>query len=128
MATNQQVQDLFIWLDHDKDGQLCFEDLRETIGLDVSPKEAVYFRQNVRNSKNQPCNYPSCWENTLYQNKSTYCALHQKVMKNSTNDFFNSISQKLPKQEWELFSSEMIKQKYRVKLGDLSQLIEQFTN
>lgn len=44
VASEDQIQDLFKWLDHDKDGQLCFEDLRETIGLDVSPKETIYFR------------------------------------------------------------------------------------
>jgi len=31
-------------MDRDQDGKLSFEDMKETIGLDVSPKEAVYFR------------------------------------------------------------------------------------
>jgi len=44
VATEEQVRDLYNWLDKDKDGQVSFEDMRETIGLDVSPKEAVYFR------------------------------------------------------------------------------------
>ena len=82
IAPESQVRDLFNWMDHDKDGQLSFEDLRETIGLDVSPQEGVYFRQNIKNSKSQPCQFPSCWENTLYNNKSAYCPLHQKIMKN----------------------------------------------
>ena len=94
--------------------------MRETIGLDVSPKEAVYFRQNVKKSKSQPCNYEGCWENTLYNHKSVFCSLHQKVMKNVSIDLFNAISTKLPRQEWELFSSEIIKNKYRVTLGFLS--------
>ena len=54
--------------------------------------------------------------------------MHQKVMKNSCIDLFNQISQKLPRQEWELFSSELIKTKYRIMLGKLSQLLEQFTS
>ena len=66
VASEDQIRDLFNWLDKDQDGKLSFEDMRETIGLDVSPKEAVYFRQNVQNSKSQPCAYQSCWENTLY--------------------------------------------------------------
>jgi len=71
--------------------------MRETIGLDVAPKEAVYFRQNIKNSKNQPCNYPGCWENTLFNHRSAYCSLHQKVIKNSSSDLFNTISKKLPR-------------------------------
>lgn len=51
IATDDETRDLFNWLDKDKDGELSFNDLRETIGLDVSPKEVVYFRQNVKNSK-----------------------------------------------------------------------------
>ena len=49
-------------------------------------------------------------------------------MKNACIDLFNQISQRLPKQEWELFSSELIKTKYRVKLGQLSSLLDQFTS
>ena len=92
VVTEEAMLDLFNWMDKDQDGKLSFTDLRETIGLDVSPKEAMYFRQNVKNSKSQPCEYPSCWENTLYNNRSAYCPLHQKVMKNSTIDLFNQIS------------------------------------
>ena len=43
-ASEDEIRDLFNWLDKDQDGELSFLDLRETIGLDVSPKEAVYFR------------------------------------------------------------------------------------
>jgi len=128
VASAEQIREVFEWLDSDKDGKLSFEDVRETIGLDVAPKEGNYFRQNVVNSKSQPCNYPSCWENTLYNNRSSFCPLHQKIMKNACIDLFNQISQKLPRQEWELFSSELIKTQYRTTLGQLSQLLEQFTS
>ena len=96
IAPDDQVRSLFNWLDADKDGQLSFEDLRETIGLDVSPQEGIYFRQNIRNGKSQPCQFPLCWENTLYNNRSAFCPLHQKIMKNSTMDLFNQVSQKMP--------------------------------
>ena len=49
-------------------------------------------------------------------------------MKNSSVDLFNSISNKMDQQEWELFSSELIKLKYRITLSHLSQLVEQFTS
>ena len=45
-------------------------------------------------------------------------------MKNSSVDLFNSISNKMDQQEWELFSSELIKLKYRITLSHLSQLVE----
>ena len=44
IAPEEQIRELFNWLDKDKDGKLSFEDLRATIGLDVSPQEGVYFR------------------------------------------------------------------------------------
>lgn len=49
-------------------------------------------------------------------------------MKNSSIDLFQQISQKMERQEWELFTSEIIKNKYKVTLGFLNQLLEQFTN
>lgn len=55
VASSEQIREVFDWLDLDKDGKISFEDVRETIGLDVAPKEGTYFRQNVKNSKNQPC-------------------------------------------------------------------------
>ena len=89
VASEDQIRELFDWVDYDKDGGISFEDIKETVGLDVAPREAVYFRQNIKNSKSQPCQFPSCWENTLYNARSSYCPLHQKVMKNSCIDLFN---------------------------------------
>lgn len=55
VVTDDQIKDLFDWLDVDGDGQISFEDLRASIGRDIAPHEEIYFRQNVNNSKNQPC-------------------------------------------------------------------------
>lgn len=38
------LQDLFNWLDNDKDGKLSFEDLRQTVGKETNPLEQLYFR------------------------------------------------------------------------------------
>ena len=89
VVTEEQIRGLFEWLDADQDGQISFEDLRASIGKDIAPHEEIYFRQNIKNSKNQPCQYPQCWENTLYNNKSGYCPLHQKIMKNKSLDLFS---------------------------------------
>ena len=45
-----------------------------------------------------------------------------------TIDLFNQISQKMEAQEWELFTSEIIKKDYKVTLADLSQSLSNFTN
>ena len=51
VTSEQEVDELFDWLDNDKDGKLSYEDLRETIGQDIAPKGIAYFRQNVSQSK-----------------------------------------------------------------------------
>ena len=112
VTSEQEVDQLFDWFDNDRDGKLSYEDLRETIGQDIAPKGIAYFRQNVSQSKSQPCQYPSCWEDTLYNNKSSYCQLHQKVMKNASIDLFELISEKLQPEEWDLFTSEIINVNY----------------
>ena len=38
------MDQLFDWLDNDKDGKLSYEDLKETIGQDIAPKGIAYFR------------------------------------------------------------------------------------
>ena len=44
VASEDQIRELFNWVDFDKDGGISFEDIKETVGLDVAPREAVYFR------------------------------------------------------------------------------------
>jgi len=43
-APSQQIKEIFDWLDFDQDGSISFEDLRSTAGLDLAPKESLYFR------------------------------------------------------------------------------------
>ena len=38
-ATEELIQDLFNWLDYDKDNKISFEDLRMTAGKEISPME-----------------------------------------------------------------------------------------
>ena len=49
-------------------------------------------------------------------------------MKNTTIDLFNTISQRMESQEWDLFTSEIIKKNYKITLNELSQLLLNFTN
>ena len=126
VVTPDQVQGLFSWLDVDNDGQISFEDLRASIGRDIAPNEGIYFRQNIVNSKNQPCNYPQCWENTLFNSKSQYCPLHQKIMKNSSLDFFRQLIVKMAREDWDQINMHLVKKKYIITLGELTDLLSQY--
>ena len=44
VADDSQIKEVYAWMDLDKDGKISFEDLRQTVGLDVSPMEQIYFR------------------------------------------------------------------------------------
>ena len=43
-ADSDQIRELYNWMDVDQDGKIKFEDLRQSVGLDVSPMEQIYFR------------------------------------------------------------------------------------
>ena len=43
-AEPKQVAELLSWLDKDGDGKISYEDLRHTVGKEISPMEQVYFR------------------------------------------------------------------------------------
>ena len=120
-------RELFDWLDLDKDGVVSFNDLRATAGVEIAPMEQFFFRQDIKSSKNVPCNFTGCWENLLYQNeKSPYCPLHQKVIKNSVIDLFQKIAAKFTSQEWDLFTYDLIKTEYKIKISDLLQKLEDY--
>jgi Ca2+-binding EF-hand superfamily protein len=43
-APTYLIREVFDWIDFDRDGKITFEDLRATVGQDLAPKEALYFR------------------------------------------------------------------------------------
>lgn len=43
-SSDSQIKPVFEWLDFDRNGKITFEDLRATAGLDLAPKESLYFR------------------------------------------------------------------------------------
>lgn len=75
-AKPEQVDALLAWLDADGDGRISYEDMRRSMGKEIAPMEQLYFRQDNRGTKYQSCNYPECWENTLFNRGSIYCHLH----------------------------------------------------
>jgi hypothetical protein len=91
-ADDDQIYPIFEWLDFDGDGKITFEDLRATAGQDLAPKEALYFRQDVKPGKVVNCKYEKCWENNNFNSKSQYCQLHQKILRNLCLDRFSLIA------------------------------------
>jgi hypothetical protein len=91
-AKENQVRSLFNWLDHDKDQKISFLDLRNSIGLEILPQEQFFFRQDVKDLSKITCKYEDCWENNSFNQKSDYCILHQKIIKNLTKELLAHIS------------------------------------
>lgn len=68
-----------------------------------------------------------CWENLLYaKSKSPYCQLHQKIIKNSVLDQFMKLALKFTSQEWDLFTYDLIKSSYKIKIGDLLSKLDSY--
>lgn len=60
--------------------------------------------------------------------RSPYCQLHQKILKNKTVDLFNAVRLKSDQHKWELLTQELTKRRYEIKLNDLSELLDKYSN
>ena len=49
-------------------------------------------------------------------------------MRNTTIDFFNTVSTKMEQQEWDLFTSDIIKKDYKITLKSLHSRLVNFTS
>lgn len=87
-------------MDYDKDQKISFLDLRNSIGLEILPQETFFFRQDVKHGKSVTCVYEDCWEDNKFNQKSVYCPLHQKIIRNYVNDLFVKISLTMTSDEW----------------------------
>lgn len=47
--SEKQFEDIFTMLDLDKDGKISFQDWTKSIGPEIHPSEALYFRQDLIN-------------------------------------------------------------------------------
>jgi hypothetical protein len=106
-ARETQFKTLFNWLDYDKDQKISFLDLRNSIGLEILPQETFFFRQDVKHGKSVTCVYEDCWEDNKFNQKSHYCSLHQKIIKNYVNDLFVRISLTITSDEWTKLSEKI---------------------
>lgn len=122
-APQSGIKEVFDWLDFDRDGRLTFEDLRATAGQDLAPKEALYFRQDVKPGKSVTCKYEGCWENNNFNSKSQYCQLHQKILRNIAMDRFQHAASRANDDQWEALSDAIIKTDFNMTVGSLGFLL-----
>jgi len=101
------IEGLYRWLDHDKDGKISFEDLRQTAGKETNPMEQLFFRQDVKRGQVITCKYEKCWENNSNNSNSQYCPLHQKILRNRCFDKCSQISQALDESKWQSLLAEL---------------------
>ena len=112
-------QQVFDWLDFDKDQKISFLDLKKTIGFELMPQEQFFFRQDVARAKHLTCKYLECWENTQFDSKSPYCPLHKKIIRNLVIDLFERLNRKIADTEWLDFRTQLRRTKYVVTIGNL---------
>ena len=115
---------MFEWLDSDGDGKITFEDLRATAGQDLAPKEALYFRQDVKPGKVVNCKYDKCWENNNFNSKSQYCLLHQKILRNLCLDRFSLIAQRATDDQWQQLSQAVVQADFSMTVGEVEAMLQ----
>ena len=111
--------EVFDWLDFDKDKKISFLDLKHTLGFELMPQEQFFFRQDVAPKKKMTCRYAGCWENTQFNEKSPYCPLHQKIIRNLVIDLFERINQQITDSAWLDFKADLQRTNYIVSIAKL---------
>ena len=122
-ATDKVVMEVFNWLDFDRDQRINFLDLKNTLGLELMPQEQFFFRQDVAPAKKMTCRYSECWEDTQHNQKSPYCPLHQKIIRNLVIDLFERINQKISDSDWLAFKADLQRTNFILSIGKLQTLL-----
>jgi len=73
--TSEQFEELYTFLDYDKDGKVTYEDFKKSVGSVISPIEFLYFRQDHPPQRLVTCQHENCWDATKGSGK--YCSLHK---------------------------------------------------
>ena len=93
--------------DVDGDGKISYSDWHKSVGPEIHPGESLYFRQDKSNINQyfsiddqkkvntNACKQYQCWQQTC--GNGSYCALHNKMHKDSVTKFYESLYMKLTK-------------------------------
>ena len=87
------------------------------------PQEQFFFRQDVAPAKKMTCRYSECWEDTQHNQKSPYCPLHQKIIRNLVIDLFERINQKISDSDWLAFKADLQRTNFILSIGKLQTLL-----
>ena len=126
-AKDSQFRQLFNWLDYDKDQKISFQDLKNSIGLEILPQESFFFRQDVKLGKTITCIYEDCWENNSYNQTSQYCQLHQKIIKNYINDLLLKLSESIPTSDWNKMLHTLSNTQNITTVANFSKMIREYS-
>jgi len=74
------------------------------------------------------CRYDDCWENNSFNQKSAYCALHQKIIRNLVMDLFERVSQQMGDEDWLNFKADLQNTKNIIPIGKLQMLLYKYAN
>jgi len=81
-CSDQHIKDFFEWMDKDGDNKISFEDLRDSVGKEMTTSfDESPFRGESKKGKPIVCKYERCFENNSFNASSMYCQLHQKMLK-----------------------------------------------
>lgn len=105
--TSEQFEELYNFLDYDRDGHVTYEDFKKSVGSVISPVEFLYFRQDIPPQKLVTCQHNNCWEGT--KGASKYCSLHRKIIKDKTLMLLHSFQKAISADGWLKFLAELKK-------------------
>lgn len=103
--TEEQFEDLYAFLDHDKDGHITYEDFKQSVGSIISPVEFLYFRQDIPPQRLVTCQHHNCWEATKGAGK--YWFLHKKIVRDRSLQLLGKFQKSMKKDRWSSFLKEL---------------------
>jgi hypothetical protein len=70
------------------------------------------------------CKYEKCWENNIFNSKSQYCHLHQKILRNICTDKFALIATSSSDDKWESLIDHLARKDFTMKIHQLDSLLK----
>ncbi|CAI2381224.1 unnamed protein product [Moneuplotes crassus] len=104
--TENQFEDLYSFLDHDKDGRITYEDFKKSVGSVISPVEFLYFRQDIAPQRLVTCQHENCWDETKGTGK--YCSLHKKIIKDKSLMLLDKFQKTVKPKVWTQFLKDLL--------------------
>ena len=75
----ERAENVFKYFDKDGDGKVSYQDFVKSIGMEIHPRESLYFRQEkteAMKAKDSACDVVGCWESVI--GRTLFCMPHLK--------------------------------------------------